>query len=114
MPRVSRVISETGYYHVVVRGVVQQTIFIDDEDVLRLLEIAAICRDVSSFALHGYCLMSNHFHLLLEQRLEPLARAMKRIGYGGVWFVFLVGINRCLVGNDCMIPVADLYSKLYD
>ena len=79
MPRASRTVSETCHYHVVVRGVAQQTIFLEDEDMLRLLEIVAACKDVSGFALHGYCLLSNHFHLLLEQRVEPLALVMKRM-----------------------------------
>jgi len=79
MPRTNRVVSETCYYHVVVRGVARQTIFLDDEDKLRLLEILAVCKDISGFVLHGYCLMSNHFHLLLEQRAESLAQTMKRI-----------------------------------
>jgi len=46
---------------------------------LCFLDIVATCKDISGFVLHGYCLLSNHFHLLIEQRMEPLAQIMKRI-----------------------------------
>ena len=32
-----------------------------------------------NYTLYAYCLMSNHFHLLIRERVDSLAMAVKRI-----------------------------------
>ena len=80
MPRRKRIKGESGIYHVMLRGINQQTIFYDDEDCDKFLEIVCRCRAISEFKLHAYCLMSNHIHLLIEEGKEPLDLVFKRIG----------------------------------
>ena len=65
MPRGSREKSSTGIYHVILRGINRQTIFGDDEDHEKFLQILTDCKTVSELELYGYCLMGNHVHLLL-------------------------------------------------
>lgn len=80
MPRRKRIKGESGIYHVMLRGINQQTIFYDDEDCDKFIEIVCRCRAISEFKLHAYCLMGNHIHLLIEEGKEPLDLVFKRIG----------------------------------
>jgi REP element-mobilizing transposase RayT len=80
MPRTARKISSSGVYHVMLRGINRQPIFTDDEDNIRFLQILRECKKVSGFELYGYCLMSNHVHLLLKVANENLGQIFKRFG----------------------------------
>jgi len=80
MPRVARKKSESNIYHIMLRGINRQQVFIDDEDYQRFLDVLEVCREISGFRLHAYCLMRNHIHMLLQTIEEPLEQVMKRIG----------------------------------
>lgn len=87
MPRVSRQESKSGIYHVMVRGINKQAIFMENEDFLRYLEVLTKVKQRSKCILHGYCLMNNHAHLLLEEGEENVGQVMKRLGTSYVrWF----------------------------
>ena len=87
MPRVSRQQSRSGIYHVMVRGINKQDIFLENEDFLRYLEVLTKVKQRSKCILHGYCLMNNHAHLLLEEGEENVGQVMKRLGTSYVrWF----------------------------
>ena len=87
MPRTARKISETGIYHVMLRGINRQNIFEDDQDRLYFMSVLASCKKVSGFRLHAFVLMSNHIHLLLEPLDEPLDMIFRRIGTRyAVWY----------------------------
>ena len=86
MPRRSRQISGSGIYHVVMRGINRQTIFEDEEDNDRLIETLRKCRDTSGYRLLAYCLMGNHFHLLLKTEAEDLAQIIKRVAGSYVYW----------------------------
>ncbi len=89
MPRTSRKKSESGIYHVMLRGINRQMIFEDEEDYERFLEIIKECKAVSEFKLMAYCLMGNHLHLLIKEEKEQLDQIFKRIGARYVfWFNF--------------------------
>ena len=66
-------------YHLSARGDHREPIFGDDEDRLRFLELLA--REVSQqgWLLYAYCLMGNHYHLLLETPEPNLVRGMRRL-----------------------------------
>ena len=80
MPRQARKKSESGIYHVMLRGINQQQIFEDEEDYEKYLQILRECKAVSGFKLFAYCLMGNHIHLLIKPEQEPLEQVFKRIG----------------------------------
>lgn len=77
MPRCARAVSITGYYHVFDRGNSKQIIFEDDSDRYRFLS------DISDrFARHdvavlAWCLMDNHFHLMVDDPFDNLSKAMQ-------------------------------------
>ncbi len=78
MPRKSR-IDLAGFHHVMNRGVNRSDIFVDDNDYETFLKIVCkACKDYK-VVLHDYCLMSNHFHLLIETKMDNLSLFMKYI-----------------------------------
>lgn len=80
MSRKARAKSASGIYHVMLRGINQQQIFEEDDDYNKLIQIIAEYKETSEFELYAYCLMSNHIHLLIKERKEPLQQVIKRIG----------------------------------
>jgi putative transposase len=68
-------------YHVTLRGARQLLIFFDDRD--RRLFLRLLARVVEEFELRCYawCLMGNHFHLLIELTEINLSNAMHRLNY---------------------------------
>lgn len=79
MARPLRIEFPGALYHVTVRGNARQDIFLDDEDRQRFLGVLE--RAVSRFhlLLHAYCLMNNHFHLVVETPEANLSKAMRQI-----------------------------------
>jgi len=80
MPRVARKKSLSGIYHIMLRGINRQLIFLDDEDNEKFLQTLIDCKKVSEFELYAYCIMGNHVHLLMKEGKEDLGQVFKRIG----------------------------------
>ena len=83
MPRQARKKSSTGIYHVMLKGIDDRNIFLEEGDRKKFLTQLFQAQKKSGFQLLAYCLMDNHIHLLLEE-LEDLGTAMKRITVGYV------------------------------
>src|SRR5881396_2081393 len=66
-------------YHVINRGDRREPIFVDDADRRRFLETLAEACAKAQWQVHAYCLMGNHFHLVLETPLANLVAGMKWI-----------------------------------
>ena len=79
MPRQARKKSNSGIYHIILRGINRQQIFEDSEDYNKFLRVLEECKAISEFDIFAYCLMSNHIHLLLQENKEPIELVMKRI-----------------------------------
>ena len=79
MPRLPRQNSDSGIYHIMLRGINQQTIFEDDEDYFKFVETLENYKAISGYKLFAYCLMSNHIHILIKVEKEDLDLIMKRI-----------------------------------
>jgi putative transposase len=78
--------SESGVYHVVLRGINRQDIFYDDDDYLHFLETLDQMKSDDQFAVYGYCLMTNHIHLLVRENTDTISRVMSRIGISYAWW----------------------------
>lgn len=81
MPRGPRSLGESGFYHVVVKGDGGQILFEGDRDRLRYLSMLAEAQDDYRIAIHAYCLMSNHVHLLVQDKSgkNKLSAFMKQL-----------------------------------
>ncbi len=87
MPRRARKRSETGIYHIMLRGINKQSIFKDSEDKDKLFKTLKHYKTVSDYELYGYCFMDNHIHLLIKESVEPISVVVKRISSSYVyWF----------------------------
>ena len=80
MPRCKREKSESGIYHIMIRGINKQQIFHDSKDCEKFLYILSDCKEKSHFKLFAYCLMGNHIHILLQETDEPIGQIFRRIG----------------------------------
>lgn len=60
--------SETGVYHVVVRGNGRQVLFYDDADRQAFLAMLARRTSDAGMSIWAWCLMSNHVHMLLDDQ----------------------------------------------
>ena len=80
MPRTARIKSESGIYHIMLRGINQQQIFEDEEDYEKFIQILGSCKIISKFNIFAYCLMGNHIHLLIKEEKESIEQIIKRIG----------------------------------
>ncbi|RFU61155.1 REP-associated tyrosine transposase [Peribacillus glennii] len=66
MARKPRVWFPGAMYHITNRGNRRSSIFLDDEDRTKYLELLEKTRSAHPYILHAYCLMTNHTHLQIE------------------------------------------------
>jgi REP element-mobilizing transposase RayT len=79
MARKARAEVEGGLYHVITRGNNRRRIFDAPADYERFLSLLAVQKRRLPFFLYAYCLMTNHVHLLIERRADPVGRIMHRL-----------------------------------
>ena len=109
MARGKRAKSESGIYHVMLRGNNKQQVFFDLEDYCKFLSILGICKGICGYKIYAYCLMENHIHLLIQEGEEPLDKVFKRIGVRFVGW-YNAKYKRCgnlFQGRFKSIPVND-------
>jgi len=68
MPRPLRAEVQGGLYHIIARGNNRQNIFHSDEDFSKFLSLLSVQKAKLGFYLYAYCLMTKHFHLLIERQ----------------------------------------------
>ena len=78
MPRPLRIEYPGAIYHVTSRGNAQASIFLDDIDRNAFLSVLGLTMRRFNVICHAYCLMTNHFHLLLETPDANLSKAMRQ------------------------------------
>jgi putative transposase len=77
-----RLLVADGIYHVTARGIARNEIYLDDHD--RRLFVHILVQTLARFSWRGlsYCLMPNHFHLLIRTPIPNLSRGMARLKGG--------------------------------
>lgn len=80
MARQARSKSETGIYHVMLRGNERKPVFVDEEDKNKFVEIMLQKKQGQASRLYAYCVLDNHVHMVIQEVDQPLERVMKRIG----------------------------------
>ena len=79
MARPLRIEFPGALYHITSRGNAKQTIFFDEEDFTDFLTVLGQVTKRYHLLLHSYCLMPNHYHLLIETPEGNLARGMRQL-----------------------------------
>lgn len=79
MARPLRIEFPGALYHITARGNARQDIFLDEQDRHVFLSVLERVVARSGLVLHAYCLMDNHYHLLLETPDANLSRALRQL-----------------------------------
>ena len=75
MPRNARKQLQRGCFHVLNRGNQRQTLFHDEQDYALFLDLLTQGQARHNVGLWGYCLMGNHWHLVVEvARIDDLSK----------------------------------------
>jgi len=89
MPRRPRVFVEGATYHVYARITRREEIFVEPQEAEAWVAAVRDVKQRDGLVVLAWCLMSNHFHLLLRTGAVPLWRSMRSIQGR-----FAVGFNR--------------------
>jgi REP element-mobilizing transposase RayT len=79
MARPLRLEYEGALYHVTSRGNAREKIFLVDPDQELFLEVLADTVERFGWLCYAYCLMTNHYHLLIETPEPNLSRGMRHL-----------------------------------
>ncbi len=79
MPRAPRILFCNAYYHVINRGRKRETVFHNERDFRKFLGILKEESQRLNVQVAAYCLMSNHYHILLKTPEANLPQLMHHI-----------------------------------
>lgn len=79
MARQLRIEYPGAFYHVTSRGNEQKEIFRSKKDREQFLHYLETAKERYGAVIHSYCLMNNHYHLLLETPTGNLSQVMRHI-----------------------------------
>lgn len=79
MPRTARLTYPGGFYHIFNRSLNNIPLFPDTEYYERLLEKLSSLTMEGDWIIYAYCLMPNHYHLLVEEKSIPIAKLIGRL-----------------------------------
>ena len=79
MARPLRSLLPDGVYHVTTRGVARRPIYRGDDDRRFFLAVLLAVTRAWRWRCHAFCLMGNHYHLVVESTREALSRGMHRL-----------------------------------
>lgn len=110
MTRPLRIEFPGAIYHVTSRGNARQVIFEDDEDRQSFLDTLTRVAERFNWICHAYCLMDNHYHLMIETPDGNLSTGMRQLNgvytqrfnrrYGRVGHVMQGRFKSILVERD--------------
>lgn len=79
MSRPIRIAFPDALYHVTARGDRREAIFDDDQDRRQFLATLEQVVDRFNWVCHAWCLMDNHYHLLIQTPDGNLSRGMRQL-----------------------------------
>lgn len=79
MARLPRSLLPDGMFHVTSRGVEQRDVFLDERDRLAFLGLLAEVTVRFRWTVHAVCLMTNHYHLVVEATRADLSGGLHRL-----------------------------------
>ena len=96
MSRPLRILYAGAFYHVTARGNEKKAIFKNEGDRERFLLYAEAAVQRYGAVIHAYCLMDNHYHLLIQTPLSNLSEIMQYINGS---YTTYINIKRQRVGH---------------
>ncbi|MCP4991239.1 MAG: transposase [Colwellia sp.] len=110
MARPLRIEFDGAFYHVTSRGNARQNIYLNGSDYLLFLDtLTDVCKRYN-WLIHAYCLMTNHYHLVVETPEGNLSLGMRQLNgvytqrfnrkHGRVGHIFQGRFKSVLVDSD--------------
>lgn len=119
MPRRPRLAFEGALYHLAARGVDGTPIFRSARDRNRFLTMLEVVVERYGWRCHGYCLMGNHYHLLVETPQANISAGMQWLNgayaqgynrrYGRRGHLFGARFNSVIVADDRQLAAVSRY-----
>ncbi|MEO0280931.1 MAG: transposase [candidate division WOR-3 bacterium] len=120
--RRARVKYEGSYHHVMNRGFKNEKIFFNPKAKQHFLELLEILSKKYGMDIYAYCLMKNHFHLVLKNHKNLLSEFMKELdgsygiyyrkNFGGRGYVFASRFKSTLIQDDKYLKMSIIYTLL--
>ena len=79
IPRAPRKKSNTNVYHVIIRGINRQDIFLDKQDYNKFLKEIKRTKEVYKYDIYAYVLMPNHVHFIIRDVNENLSTIIQSL-----------------------------------
>jgi putative transposase len=109
-------------YHVIARGNARDLVFVGEEDRSRFLELVGRVVERFGWVVYAYCLMGNHYHLVVETPRGNLSVGMRQLNgcyaqsfnrrYGRCGHVFQARFRSILVETDSYLLTVCRYVVL--
>jgi REP element-mobilizing transposase RayT len=117
--RRARITYQGAFHHVMNRGIDGLGIFIEESLKDKFLEIVSEKQKKLRIRLFAYCIMDNHFHLILENSSGRISDFMKQVGgqfasfyrrlAGGRGYVFQDRFKSILIQDTSYLQMAIIY-----
>ncbi|WP_092372205.1 transposase [Desulfomicrobium apsheronum] len=91
MARPLRIDFNGAWHHVMNRGRQRENIFRDAQDYKAFTDLLKSTSEMFRVNVAAYCLMSNHYHILVQSSEGNLARAMRHLG--GAYTKYIRGLH---------------------
>lgn len=79
MPRTPRIKGNSKIYHIIIRGINKQIIFLKKEDYKKFIKQIQKAKEKYQYELYAFALMDNHVHLVIKDNMENLSQIMQSI-----------------------------------
>ncbi|PHS58163.1 MAG: hypothetical protein COB17_03995 [Sulfurimonas sp.] len=70
-------LTEPGIYHIINRGVARRDIYLEAQDYEYFLDLMLKLTQDYEITIHTFCLMTNHYHLLIETKQHNLSKVIQ-------------------------------------
>lgn len=119
MPRQPRHLLGDGIFHVTARGVARALIFLEHDDFRTFVRLFAGVVERFRWQSHAFCLMPNHYHLVIETSRGQLSDGMHRLNglyaqgfndrYERVGHLFQNRFGARRINDDCHLATVCAY-----
>lgn len=79
MPRVQRKKSYTNVYHIIIRGINRQNIFLDKQDYRKMLKEITNTKEKYKYEIYALVLMPNHVHFVINDKNNNISTVMQSL-----------------------------------
>jgi len=79
MARPLRIEYDGAWYHIMNRGMARHPIFLNDDHYHMFIELLVEIHNRYQAEIFAYCLMGNHYHLLIRTSLGNISRIMRHL-----------------------------------